>query len=86
MNFLEEISIMTFARPLLLLLLVIPVTLAFWEWVRKGHPLVMPFDHGHQKRSRWLGRLVAIANLISSAAEDALTLAESAGDPAEGKS
>ena len=66
MSFMEKLSVMTFARPMLLLLLVVPLSLAFWVWLHKGHPLVMPFDHGHQRRSRWLGRLVDTAGLIPS--------------------
>jgi Ca-activated chloride channel family protein len=55
---------MTFAHPKLIILLVIPVTLLFWEWVRRGQPLVMPFDEVH-KRSGWLlGGLVLIANCL----------------------
>ncbi len=27
-------------------LLVIPVILASWEWVRRGQPIALPFDHG----------------------------------------
>ena len=35
---------MIFQHPQLLGLLALPVILAFWEWVRRGHPIVMPFD------------------------------------------
>ncbi len=55
---------MNFARPLLLLLLVLPVLLAIWEWLRRGHPLVLPFDHGEQRRGRILQRIVTSANLL----------------------
>jgi Ca-activated chloride channel family protein len=58
---------MTFAHPQLILLLVIPVTLAFWEWVRRGQPLVMPFDHVHQRRGWLLGCLVLSANCLPAA-------------------
>ena len=55
---------MTFAHPRLIFLLVIPVTLLFWEWVRRGQPLVMPFDH-ISRRSGWLlGGLVLTANCL----------------------
>lgn len=57
-------SMLTFAHPGLIILLVIPVTLLFWEWVRRGQPLVMPFD-GLHKRSGWLlGGLVLSANCL----------------------
>ena len=55
---------MTFARWYILLLLVVPVLLGVWEWLRRGHPLVVPFDHGNVRRGRVLGRVVAIANLL----------------------
>lgn len=49
---------MTFARPLLLLLLVLPVVLAYWKWTRRGHPVILPFDHGQQRQGLWLRRIV----------------------------
>jgi Ca-activated chloride channel family protein len=59
---------MTFAHPLVLLLLVFPLLLALWEWQRYGHPLVLPFDYGQQSRGRVLRRLVNVANLLPVAA------------------
>jgi len=41
---------MFFAYPKLLWLLVVPLTLAFFEWVRPGRPIVIPVDHQVQKR------------------------------------
>ncbi len=55
---------MTFAHPELILLLVIPVTLLFWEWVRRGRPLVLPFDGVRQRRGWLLGLLVLSANSL----------------------
>lgn len=55
---------MSFARPLLLILLAFPILLAFWEWNRHGHPLVLPFDYGHQKQGNWLHRIVNSANML----------------------
>jgi Ca-activated chloride channel family protein len=55
---------MTFARPLILLFLAVPVVMAFWEWNRRGHPLVMPFDYGHQKKGEWLRRIVNSLNML----------------------
>jgi len=49
---------MSFAHPLLLLLLAVPVVLAGWEWRRRGHALVLPFDHGDLPAGRKLERLV----------------------------
>jgi Ca-activated chloride channel homolog len=55
---------MTFAHPKLIILLVIPVTLIFWEWVRRGQPLVLPFDGARQRRGWILGGLVLVANCL----------------------
>ena len=58
---------MSFARPLLLLLLALPLLLAVWEWKRIGHRLVLPFDHGSPRHSWFLGRLVKCLNLAAPA-------------------
>ena len=55
---------MTFLYPSLLSLLAVPVALAFWEWVRRGHPILLPFDHGTQRRGRLLRFLVLSANCL----------------------
>jgi Ca-activated chloride channel family protein len=55
---------MTFAHPELIILLVIPVILLFWEWVRQGRPLVMPFDDVRQRRGWLLGLPVLVANSL----------------------
>lgn len=58
---------MTFARPGLLLLLVVPLALALWEWQRRGRPLVLPLDHSQCQPRHWLRRLVNAANLLPPA-------------------
>jgi Ca-activated chloride channel family protein len=58
---------MTFLYPQVLALLGLPVILAFWEWVRPGRPLVMPFDHGRQKRGLVLRFLILCANCLPAA-------------------
>ena len=55
---------MTFARPMFLLLLALPILMAWWEWVRRGHPLVLPFDHGKIRRGHVLQKLVAIFSMM----------------------
>ena len=55
---------MTFAHPQLIILLVVPVIVLFWEWVRRGRPLVMPFDDVRQRRGWLLGVPVLIANSL----------------------
>lgn len=57
---------MIFARPFLLLLLVLPVFLAWWEWRRRGQPLVLPFDHGRSMNRNWLESVIKFANLLPS--------------------
>jgi len=54
----------TFAHPKLIVLLVVPVCLLFWEWVRRGQPLVLPFDDVRQRRGWFLGGLVLSANSL----------------------
>ncbi|MFM1768345.1 MAG: hypothetical protein RJA22_874 [Verrucomicrobiota bacterium] len=49
---------MSFARPLLLLLLILPLLLCAWEWQRRGHRVLLPLDHAGARGGRWLGRLV----------------------------
>jgi hypothetical protein len=55
---------MTFARPWLLLLLIVPVLLAWWEWRRRGLPLVLPLDHSGARPRRWLARTIKLASLL----------------------
>jgi Ca-activated chloride channel family protein len=58
---------MTFVHPEWIVFLVAPVTLMFWEWVRRGQPLVLPFDDVPQRRGRLLGLLVRAANCLPAA-------------------
>jgi len=55
---------MSFSHPLVLLLLALPVLLGLWEWQRRGHRLVLPFDYGRQSHGRVLERIVKCANLL----------------------
>ena len=55
---------MTFLYPKLLALLAIPVILAFWEWVRPGQPLAMPFDHAKVGKGRFWRFLINAANCL----------------------
>jgi Ca-activated chloride channel homolog len=56
-----------FQHPHLLSLLALPVILAFWEWVRRGQPMALPFDHGRQGRGLILRFLVLTANCLPAA-------------------
>lgn len=58
---------MIFLHPQWLGLLALPVILAFWEWVRRGQPIALPFDHGQQRRGRVLRFLVLCANCLPAA-------------------
>jgi Ca-activated chloride channel family protein len=58
---------MIFLHPQLLALLALPVILAFWEWVRRGQPIALPFDHGRQRRGLVLRFLVLCANCLPAA-------------------
>ena len=33
---------MSFHHPLVLWLLAVPVIWGFWQWVRRGHPVILP--------------------------------------------
>lgn len=55
---------MTFLHPQWLALLVLPVVLAFWEWVRPGQPLLVPYDGGQGRRGWFLRGLVLAANCL----------------------
>lgn len=58
---------MSFVHPFLLLLLAVPLMLAGWEWRRRGHALVLPFDHGDLPKGRKLERLVKGLQLTAPA-------------------
>ncbi len=58
---------MIFLHPQWLGLLALPVILAFWEWVRRGQPIALPFDHGRQRRGLVLRFLVLCANCLPAA-------------------
>ena len=55
---------MSFHHPVLLWLLALPVVWGFWQWTRRGHPLVLPFDYGQQREGRRLRALVNLANTL----------------------
>ena len=55
---------MSFHHPAVLWLLALPVLWAFWQWTRRGHPVVLPFDHGRQRDGRQLRVLVTLAETL----------------------
>jgi len=48
-------------------LLVVPVAYGFWLWVRRGHPLVVPFDHASTRDGKWLRRFAVAAETLVAA-------------------
>jgi Ca-activated chloride channel family protein len=54
---------MSFAHPWVLFLLVIPGLLGAWMWRRRGHVVIVPFDHAGIESNRRLERLVKAAEL-----------------------
>ena len=52
---------MSFAYPAVLALLALPIWLLVREWRARGRRLVLPFDHGDQKRGTGLRILLSIA-------------------------
>ncbi len=50
-----------FAHPWVLWLMAVPLGLVAWEWQRRGHVVVVPFDHGGRREGRWLRRCVNLA-------------------------
>ncbi len=55
---------MSFHHPQLLWLLALPVLWGYWQWIRRGHPVVMPFDHGQQGSGKWLRFLTNLAGTL----------------------
>ncbi|MBN2507745.1 MAG: VWA domain-containing protein [Verrucomicrobia bacterium] len=55
---------MSFHQPAVLWLLALPVAWGYWQWTRRGHPLVLPFDYGSQRAGRRWRVLVNGANTL----------------------
>ena len=55
---------MSFHHPVVLWLLALPFAWGFWQWTRRGHPVVVPFDHGPQREGRRLRWLVNLAQTL----------------------
>ncbi len=52
--------IVGFTQPLILLLLILPITLLAWMWRRSGREVALPIDHGIQPEGRGLRRLINV--------------------------
>jgi Ca-activated chloride channel family protein len=55
---------MSFAYPLVLVLLVVPLLLLAWVWRRRGGRVALPFDHGQARPARLLGALLKLAESL----------------------
>jgi Ca-activated chloride channel family protein len=55
---------MTFQHPLVLFLLVLPLALLVWVWLRHGQRVVLPFDHGRPGRGRFWWVLLELAESL----------------------
>lgn len=55
---------MSFHYPLMLWLLALPVIWGFWQWTRRGHVIVLPFDFGVQGEGRRLRFLTNLAGIL----------------------
>lgn len=55
---------MSFHHPQFLWLLGLPVIWGFWQWTRRGHPVVLPFDFGSQREGRALRFLTNLAGTL----------------------
>jgi len=56
---------MIFAHSWVLIFLIAPVLLVWWEWRQRGRRIVLPFDHSQTHPRNWLQRLIKTANLLT---------------------
>jgi Ca-activated chloride channel homolog len=54
----------SFHQPQWLWLLALPVLWGYWLWVRRGHPVVLPFDHGQQGSGKSLRFFTNLAGTL----------------------
>ena len=50
--------------PLIVLLVLVPLALVVWKWMRSGRTVVVPFDHGSSGRGAWLKGVLNLADSI----------------------
>jgi Ca-activated chloride channel family protein len=55
---------MSFHHPEFLWLLALPLIWGFWQWVRRGHAVALPFDHGDQREGRVIRFLIHLAGTL----------------------
>lgn len=57
---------MSFHHPIFLWLLALPLLWGFWLWVRRGHVVPVPFDHGAQGEGKVLRFFTKLAGTLPS--------------------
>ena len=55
---------MSFAHPLVLLALILPILLAIHLWRKHTRALALPFDHQETKHAVWTSRLLNCVNTL----------------------
>lgn len=55
---------MTFAYPLVLIALAIPIFMIVFQWRTHARALPLPFDHQATPHAKWLGRLLNLVNTL----------------------
>lgn len=55
---------MTFAHPIVLLALAIPVFLIVFQWITRARSLPLPFDHQQMADRKWLGLVLNLVNTL----------------------
>lgn len=55
---------MSFYHPNVLWLLAVAIVWGYWQWNRKGHPLVVPYDHSQQKDVKWLHWMANVVHTL----------------------
>lgn len=56
---------MSFAHPTLLVLLIVPVALLYWQWRYGGRSLVLPLDHARVGRGRPLRAMLGLGESLA---------------------
>ncbi len=55
---------MTFASPLVLIALAIPIIMIVFQWCTHARALPLPFDHQSTPNTKWLGRVLNVVNTL----------------------
>ena len=58
------LELLPFSRPILLLLLIVPILLIAWIWRRESGRVAMPFDYSDYQKGRWWSLFINIAETM----------------------